>query len=100
MITVQILNIHIIIDSDISLLGDPFFEEKGRIVSRRVLSVEPEVQIEYVIFLNGIINGPMEEKCQRGPAREYKMLETRGIYYLVQHFTQLAQQESLPSLTM
>jgi hypothetical protein len=45
------------IDSDISLLGDPFFEEKGKIISRRVLSVEPEVQIEYAIFLNGIMNG-------------------------------------------
>jgi hypothetical protein len=45
------------IDNDISLLGDPFFEEKGKIVSHRVLSVEPEVQIEYVIFLHGIMNG-------------------------------------------
>ena len=38
-------------------LGDPFFEEKGKIISSRVLSIEPEVQIEYTIFLNGTMNG-------------------------------------------
>ena len=29
----------------------------------------------------------MEQRCQRGPAREYKMLQTRRTYYVVQHFT-------------
>jgi hypothetical protein len=44
-------------DSGIYPLGDPFFEEKGKIISSRVLSIEPEVQIEYTIFLNGTMNG-------------------------------------------
>jgi hypothetical protein len=43
-------------DSD-SSLGNPFFEEKGNIISRRILTVEPEVQIEYTISLNGTMNG-------------------------------------------
>ena len=68
------------IDSDIGLLGDPFFEEKGKIVTRRVLSVEPEVQIEYTIFLNGIMNdnlsvtdsGTLVSNLRRG---------SNGIYY-------------------
>ena len=44
-------------DRDIISLGNPFFEEKGKVISQRVLSVEPEVQIEYIISLNGIMNG-------------------------------------------
>jgi hypothetical protein len=59
--TVQILKIDNIrsamTDSDSISLGNPFFEEKGNISSRRILTVEPEVQIEYTISLTGIING-------------------------------------------
>ena len=47
-------------DRDIISLGNPFFEEKGRVISQRVLSVEPEVQIEYIISLNGIMNGNVQ----------------------------------------
>jgi len=67
-------------NNDISILGDPFFEEKGKIVSRRVLSVEPEVQIEYVIFLNGVINGNLsvtDSVTLVGTLRR----GTNGIYY-------------------
>lgn len=42
---------------DIISLGNPFFEEKGKVINQRVLAVEPEVQIEYIISLNGIMNG-------------------------------------------
>jgi hypothetical protein len=45
------------INSDIISLGKPFFEEKGKVTSQRILAVVPEVQIEYVISLNGIMNG-------------------------------------------
>jgi hypothetical protein len=81
MITVQILNIHICIRvSDISLLGDPFFEEKGKIVGRMVLSVEPEVQIEYGIFLNGIINGNLSV-TDSGTLVSTLRRGTSGIYF-------------------
>ena len=68
------------IDNDISLLGDPFFEEKGKIVSSRVLSVEPELQIEYVIFLNGIIND-IEYVIDSGTLVSTLRRGTNGIYY-------------------
>ena len=68
------------IDNDISLLGNPFFEEKGKIVSRRVLSVEPEVQIEYVIFLNGIISGNLSV-TDSGTLVSTLRRGTNGIYY-------------------
>lgn len=38
-------------------LGNPFLEEKGNIINRRILSIEPEAQIEVTISLTGIING-------------------------------------------
>ncbi len=56
------------------------FEEKGKIVSRRVLSVEPEVQIEYVIFLNGIINGILSV-TDSGTLVSTLRRGTNGIYY-------------------
>ncbi|MGC2684631.1 MAG: hypothetical protein WA323_22455, partial [Candidatus Nitrosopolaris sp.] len=68
------------IDNDSSLLGDPFFEEKGKIVSRRVLCVEPEVQIEYVIFLNGTINGNLSV-TDSGTLVSTLRKGTNGIYY-------------------
>lgn len=43
-------------DNNTISLGNPFFVEKGKVISRRILAVEPEVQIEYVISLNGIMN--------------------------------------------
>jgi len=46
-------------DNTISL-GNSFFVEKGKVISRRILTVEPEVQIEYVISLNGIMNGNID----------------------------------------
>jgi hypothetical protein len=59
--TVQILEMHDIrsamTDSDPISLGNPFFEEKGNIINRRILSVEPEAQVEHTISLIGIING-------------------------------------------
>lgn len=66
-------------DSDIILL-DPFFEEKGKIVSRRILSVEPEVQIEYVIFLNGIIKSNLSV-TDSGTLVSTRRRGTNGIYY-------------------
>ena len=68
------------IDNDISLLGNPFFEEQGKIVSHRVLSVEPEVQVEYVIFLNGIINGNLSV-TDSGTLVSTLRRGTNGIYY-------------------
>lgn len=67
------------IDSDISLLGYPFFEENGKIISCRVLSVEP-VQIEYVIFLNGIMSGNLSV-TDSGTLVSTLRRGSNGIYY-------------------
>jgi hypothetical protein len=39
-------------NSDSISSGNPFFEEKGNIINRRILSVEPEAQIEYLLDWN------------------------------------------------
>jgi hypothetical protein len=67
-------------DNDISLLGDPFFEEKGKIISSRVLSIEPEVQIEYSIFLNGTMNGNLSV-TDSGTLISILRKGGNGIYY-------------------
>lgn len=43
-------------DNNITL-GNPFFEEKGKIIGHRVLTVIPDTKIEYTISLDGIMNG-------------------------------------------
>jgi len=68
------------IDSDTSLLGDPFFEEKGKIISSRILSIEPEVQIEYTIFLNGTMNGNLSV-TDSGTLVSTLRKGSNGIYY-------------------
>jgi hypothetical protein len=44
-------------NNNIISLGNPFFEEKGKIIGHRILTVVPETKIEYTISLNGIMNG-------------------------------------------
>jgi hypothetical protein len=68
------------VEGEASLLGDPFFEEKGRIVSSRILSVEPEVKIEYTIFLNGTINGNLSV-TDTGTLVNTLRRDSNGIYY-------------------
>jgi hypothetical protein len=68
------------IDSDTSLLGDPFFEEKGKIISSRILSIEPGVQIEYTIFLNGTMNGNLSV-TDSGTLVSTLRKGSNGIYY-------------------
>ncbi len=67
-------------DNDINLLGEPFFEEKGKIISSRVLSIEPEVQIEYTIFLNGTMNGNLSV-TDSGTLVSTLRKGSNGIYY-------------------
>jgi hypothetical protein len=43
--------------SDTVSLGNPFFEEKGKIIGQRILAVRPETQIEYTFSANGTMNG-------------------------------------------
>jgi hypothetical protein len=82
--TVQILEIHDIrsamTDSDPISLGNPFFEEKGNIINRRILSVEPEAQIEYTISLIGIINGNVSV-TDIGTIVSTLRRSSNGIYY-------------------
>jgi hypothetical protein len=68
------------IDSDTSSLGDPFFEETGKIMGCKVLSVEPEVQIEYTIFLNGTMNGNLSV-VDIGTLMSTFRRGSNGIYY-------------------
>lgn len=68
-------------DSDPISLGNPFFEEKGNIINRRILSVEPEAQIEYTISLIGIINGNVSV-TDIGTIVSTLRRGSNGIYYI------------------
>jgi hypothetical protein len=37
-------------------LGNPFFVEKGKITGQRVLTLEPQLQIEYTLLADGLMN--------------------------------------------
>ena len=67
-------------NSGICSLGDAFFEEKGKIISSRVLSIEPEVQMEYTIFLNGTMNGNLSV-TDSGTLVSTLRKGSNGIYY-------------------
>ena len=43
--------------NNIISLGNPFFEEKGKIIGHRILTVMPDTKVEYTISLDGIMNG-------------------------------------------
>jgi hypothetical protein len=66
-------------NSDSISLGNPFFEEKGKIINRSILSVEPEAQIEYTISLTGLINGNVSVKDIETIASTLR--SSNGIYY-------------------
>jgi hypothetical protein len=40
-----------------TILGKPFFVEKGKIIGQRVISVSPQPQLEYTFVANATING-------------------------------------------
>ena len=39
------------------MLGDLIYEAKGRVVSQRMLAVEPRIKVENTILLDGLIHG-------------------------------------------
>jgi hypothetical protein len=67
-------------NSGICSLGDAFFEEKGKIISSKVLSIEPEVQMEYTIYLNRTMNGNLSV-TDSGTLVSTLRKGSNGIYY-------------------